>query len=64
MTVGYARVSTKEHTVALQVDALKRAGCERIHAETVNGAATARPGGPRNCTTSCALPACPCSRSQ
>ena len=43
MNVGYARVSTKEQTVALQVDALKRAGCERIHAETVSGAATARP---------------------
>src|SRR5690349_3023643 len=43
MNVGYARVSTKEQTVALQVDALKRAGCERIHAETISGAATARP---------------------
>jgi DNA invertase Pin-like site-specific DNA recombinase len=43
MNVGYARVSTKEQTVALQVDALKQAGCERIHAETVSGAATARP---------------------
>ena len=32
MNVGYARVSTKEQTVALQVDALTLAGRERIHA--------------------------------
>jgi len=30
MKVGYARVSTDEQTTALQIDALKVAGCERI----------------------------------
>jgi DNA invertase Pin-like site-specific DNA recombinase len=43
MNVGYARVSTKEQTVALQVDALKLAGCGRIHTEIVGGASSARP---------------------
>lgn len=43
MNVGYARVSTKEQTVALQVDALKLAGCGRIHTEIVGGASSTRP---------------------
>ena len=43
MNVGYARVSTKEQTVALQVDALKQAGCAKIHTEIVGGGAGVRP---------------------
>ncbi|MEP6776797.1 MAG: recombinase family protein, partial [Chloroflexota bacterium] len=38
MLVGSARVSTQEQTLALQQDALKKAGCERAFADTVSGA--------------------------
>lgn len=43
MRVGYARVSTKDQSVAMQVDALKVAGCERIYEEVASGARTDRP---------------------
>lgn len=43
MKIGYARVSTKEHSLSMQVDALKKAGCDQIHEESASGANTARP---------------------
>lgn len=43
MNVGYARVSTREQTAALQIDALKAAGCAKVHTEVVSGAAVDRP---------------------
>lgn len=43
MLVGYARVSTRDQTHALQLDALCKAECERIFEETASGAQRARP---------------------
>lgn len=43
MLIGYARVSTHDQNAALQVDALKAAGCERLFVETISGAETERP---------------------
>lgn len=42
--IGYARVSTAEQDTALQTDALRKAGCERIFDDTVSGAKSERPG--------------------
>lgn len=45
MLVGYARVSTDDQNLALQRDALKAAGCERVFEDQgVSGATRARPG--------------------
>ena len=44
MLIGYARVSTNDQTLALQQDALQKAGCERVFTDTVSGAAVERKG--------------------
>jgi len=42
MKFGYARVSTKDQNLDLQMDALKKAGCKEIFHEVVSGAKTKR----------------------
>ncbi len=43
MLIGYARVSTDDQVMALQLDALRGAGCERVHEETASGTRADRP---------------------
>ena len=43
MKIGYARVSTKDQSLSMQIDALKKVGCDAIHEEIASGAKTARP---------------------
>jgi DNA invertase Pin-like site-specific DNA recombinase len=43
MKIGYARVSTREQTTAMQRDALEAAGCDRLYEDKVTGERDDRP---------------------
>jgi DNA invertase Pin-like site-specific DNA recombinase len=43
MDIGYARVSTGEQTLDLQLDALAKVGCDKVFTETASGTKSERP---------------------
>ncbi|MDA7742374.1 recombinase family protein [Francisellaceae bacterium] len=44
MKIGYARISTLEQNLDLQLDALKKSGCEKIITDEISGSVADRPG--------------------
>lgn len=44
MMIGYARVSKTDQNLALQIDALEKAGCQKIYTDKASGRSYANPG--------------------
>ena len=43
MLIGYARVSTGDQSLTLQIDALEEAGCKRVFQDKISGIVNSRP---------------------
>ena len=43
MKIGYARISTSDQKLNMQIDALKNIGCKKIYEEVASGSKTDRP---------------------
>ena len=43
MLIGYARVSTADQSLTLQIDALEEAECDRVFQDQVSGIVNTRP---------------------
>lgn len=44
MLIGYARVSTQDQNLDLQIDALVKTGCEKVFEDKLSGSRAERPG--------------------
>jgi len=44
MLIGYARVSTQDQNLDLQIEALKKAGCSKVIEDKISGSRAERPG--------------------
>lgn len=44
MKIGYARISTLEQNLDLQIDALEKVGCKKIITDEISGSVAERPG--------------------